>query len=116
MNVRLLNRELGSNRHDELPRYLYGGQLRSLAPSSTRFKKTPSKEGSEEIEIINPNAPLPIAHYGGVNAVEVDKFDGRYLLSGGADSTISIWDLESTSNIVSPLGTITKADKGSHQF
>ncbi|RMZ74186.1 hypothetical protein GMOD_00005049 [Pyrenophora seminiperda CCB06] len=36
------------------------------------------------------------AHASGVNAVTIDRFEGRYLLSGGADSSIRIWDLEAS--------------------
>lgn len=37
----------------------------------------------------------PPAHASGVNAIAIDRFEGRYLLSGGADSSVVIWDLES---------------------
>jgi DNA excision repair protein ERCC-8 len=50
-----------------------------------------------------------IAHYGGVNAITIDPFEGRYLLSGGADSTISIWDLEASEvGLYEPLGTVSR--------
>lgn len=35
-----------------------------------------------------------IAHPAGVNSIAIDRFEGRYLLSGGADSSVAIWDLE----------------------
>jgi DNA excision repair protein ERCC-8 len=41
----------------------------------------------------NPRERIP-AHISGVNALTIDKFEGRYLLSGGADSSIAVWDLE----------------------
>jgi len=43
----------------------------------------------------DPYARVP-AHASGVNALTVDRFEGRYLLSGGADSSIRIWDLEAS--------------------
>ena len=35
------------------------------------------------------------AHRAGVNCLGIDRFEGRYMLSGGADPSITIWDLES---------------------
>lgn len=35
------------------------------------------------------------AHKAGVNCLAVDRFEGRYMLSGGAESSIILWDLES---------------------
>ena len=50
-----------------------------------------------------------IAHNGGVNAITIDPFEGRYLLSGGANSIISIWDLEkSQGGLHEPLGTVLR--------
>ncbi|KAB5555010.1 WD repeat protein [Coniochaeta sp. 2T2.1] len=38
------------------------------------------------------------AHQSGVNALALERFDGRILVSGGSDATIRIWDLEQASN------------------
>ena len=38
------------------------------------------------------------AHRSGVNCIAIDRFEGRYMLSGGSDSSISFWDLESNSD------------------
>lgn len=35
-----------------------------------------------------------IAHQAGVNCLSIDHNEGRYLFSGGADSTVRLWDLE----------------------
>lgn len=40
------------------------------------------------------------AHRAGVNCLAIDRFEGRYMLSGGADSSILLWDLESVENTV----------------
>ncbi|KAI9640093.1 hypothetical protein NHQ30_011495 [Ciborinia camelliae] len=34
------------------------------------------------------------AHQTGVNALSIDRFDGKILLSGGADASIKVWDLD----------------------
>ncbi|KAB5539560.1 WD repeat protein [Coniochaeta sp. 2T2.1] len=38
------------------------------------------------------------AHQSGVNALALERFDGRILVSGGSDATIRIWDLEQAQN------------------
>ncbi|KAK4214747.1 WD40-repeat-containing domain protein [Rhypophila decipiens] len=38
------------------------------------------------------------AHQAGVNALALERFDGRILISGGSDATIKIWDLEQCGN------------------
>ncbi len=54
------------------------------------------------------------AHVSGISAIAIDKFEGRYLLSGGADSSIAIWDLESTPDVTQagetylPLSAVNK--------
>ena len=41
-----------------------------------------------------PHATFPKVHVGAVNSLSVENVDQRYLLSGGADSSIRLWDLE----------------------
>jgi len=44
-------------------------------------------------------APVSLwAHQAGVNALALERFDGRILVSGGSDATIRIWDLEQSQN------------------
>lgn len=60
------------------------------------------------------------AHRAGVNCLTIDRFEGRYLLSGGADSSILLWDLESTGNTLNwciyiPTARASKSTS-SHSF
>lgn len=64
----------------------------------------------------DPYRRIP-AHVAGVNALTIDRFEGRYLLSGGADSSIAIWDLEANTatseagETLLPLGTAEKTSE-----
>lgn len=54
-------------------------------------QKTREKSDVEKEELV-------WAHRAGVNSLAIDRFEGRYMLSGGADSSIFLWDLESVEN------------------
>lgn len=61
------------------------------------------------------NRPHTIkAHGAGVSALAIEKFDGRILISGGAEGNLKIWDLEESSNphtlhTFKPIGTIARS-------
>lgn len=83
----LLDRAYGFIPHDVVKRALASRLIYALQPSLVNFgQRLPSED--------EPDERCP-AHISGVNALTIDKFEGRYLLSGGADSSIAIWDLES---------------------
>ncbi|CAK7231981.1 hypothetical protein SCUCBS95973_008107 [Sporothrix curviconia] len=61
------------------------------------------------------------AHQAGVNAMALERFDGRILVSGGSDATIRIWDLEQAdmtgqagpnSHTYRPVAEIARASNG----
>lgn len=63
------------------------------------------------------------AHQAGVNALALERFDGRLLLSGGSDATIRLWDLEQCANptnyhVYKPAAQIDRSDDKSkaHRF
>jgi DNA excision repair protein ERCC-8 len=133
MNVLLLNRSAGLGHPGDVRSELYNSQLHALQPSDARFERPGNSSQDDTLAsqdgMNGINAPA-IAHFGGVNAIEIDKFEGRYLLSGGADSTVSIWDLESpqinednddedvlqsTALTFGPLGTVPRSS-GAHKF
>ena len=55
------------------------------------------------------------AHKSGVNCITIDHFEGRYMLSGGSDSSISLWDLESNLDNLNnhTYNLVTKARRAS---
>ncbi|KAF2877816.1 WD40-repeat-containing domain protein [Massariosphaeria phaeospora] len=85
----LIDRSYGYISNDVLKRETASRLLYALQPSSETFSQ-------QLLFANNPNERLP-AHISGVNAITIDRFEGRYLLSGGADSSIALWDLESHS-------------------
>ncbi|OAP61791.1 hypothetical protein AYL99_03994 [Fonsecaea erecta] len=73
--------------------------------------------------------PAYVAHQAGVNCLAIDGNEGRYLFSGGADSSVRLWDLEehqlsssslsasSSSSILTkytPKATLSKSTVDSH--
>jgi DNA excision repair protein ERCC-8 len=60
------------------------------------------------------------AHQAGVNALALERFDGRILVSGGSDGTIRLWDLEQSQNphrghTFRPVGEIARGEGGLSQ-
>ncbi|KAI8959310.1 WD40 repeat-like protein [Daldinia sp. FL1419] len=92
------------------PEFLFDGGERGTAIRD-------NYEGS--IIIPDPTSTL-WAHQAGVNALALDRFDGRILVSGGLDSSIKLWDLEQCSNpskahTHTPIAKISRSDQ-THKF
>jgi len=85
----LIGRAHGIVRHNDLKRITISRLVYALQPSSVKFCERLASVGEPDHQYFLP------AHVSGVNALTIDKFEGRYLLSGGADSSIALWDLES---------------------
>jgi DNA excision repair protein ERCC-8 len=82
----LIDRAYGTISKDALRRATASSLIHAIQPSTLNFsQRLPGKD--------DPHERIP-AHMSGVNAITIDKFEGRYLLSGGADSSVAIWDLE----------------------
>ncbi|KAJ6161252.1 hypothetical protein N7470_004648 [Penicillium chermesinum] len=100
MNSFLLNRALGSVRpadfhvaqttrlvHNLEPAPGIRFSSRRPAPSNPQDEAT-ADEGLGVVEEV-------FAHKAGVKCLAIDEFEGRYMISGGADPSIHLWDLES---------------------
>ena len=79
------------------------------ASSSSLRQTTNSVTDQEEL----------IAHKAGANVLATDCSDARFLISGGADSTIRLWDLESrptgaTQHVFRPTASLTRSTPASH--
>ncbi|KAF1914973.1 WD40-repeat-containing domain protein [Ampelomyces quisqualis] len=87
----LIDRAYGLISHNVLRRATSSRLVYAIQPSTLNFSQhLPSED--------DPHERIP-AHISGVNAITIDKFEGKYLLSGGADSSIAIWDLEAQSSL-----------------
>ncbi|CAD0110788.1 unnamed protein product [Aureobasidium uvarum] len=113
MNSFLLNRALGSVSPAALARSQNTRLVYSIQPAShVSLSINPPDTTNEEDALRNG-----VAHPAGVNSITVDKFEGRWLLSGGADSSIGIWDLEAPTSqsdetrLIQPLGYASKTAK-----
>jgi hypothetical protein len=77
MNSLLLNRSAGSGHNHDLQRFLNRCLLRALQPSETRFERGPRNAEAAHVRGLTESRVPPIAHYGGVNAIVIDKFEGK---------------------------------------
>lgn len=116
MNGYLLNREAGSLSSSELQRTYHDRLLHALQPSNTSFERFKLSNRSQDEA--GPDEKQSIAHHGGVNSIVIDRFEGRYLLSGGADASIAIWDLENAREnekengvLYKPLAAVGKSEE-----
>ncbi|KAF3005774.1 hypothetical protein E8E13_007251 [Curvularia kusanoi] len=105
----LLDRAYGFSPNNVLKRATATNLVYALQPAALTFShRLPSND--------DPHTRIP-AHVAGVNALAIDRFEGRYLLSGGADSSIAIWDLEAATTSTEsgdtqlPLSAVNKTAK-----
>ncbi|KAK6441062.1 hypothetical protein LTR95_002716 [Oleoguttula sp. CCFEE 5521] len=111
MNAFLLNRQLGSVSPQALAQAQSQRLLQSLqADSSVTFQLDTSELQSGEDAVVDrlhssvdcPTRGGRSAHAAGINSIAIDRWEGRYLLSAGSDSSVAIWDLEGEA--ASPTG------------
>jgi DNA excision repair protein ERCC-8 len=109
-NQHLLDRAYGFIPNHALKRACASHLIYALqpSPSVTFSQQLPARD--------DPHERIP-AHVSGVSALTIDKFEGRYLLSAGADSSVAVWDLEAQPDVTEaretylPLTAVNKTSK-----
>jgi DNA excision repair protein ERCC-8 len=126
MNQLLTDRRGGLIGNGTLASYYLTRSLYSLAAwPHLRFDGEEAAPPDEIAEITgepttNIARKISWAHQAGVNSLAVEPFEHKLMLSGGADPSIRLWDLESTSpsrdpQILRPLATV-KRTSDTHKF
>lgn len=96
MNSFLFNRELATVSPEALITAQHARLVKALQPAPDRFIL-------HEASTHEDSRPRDLAHAAGVSSIAIDRFEGRYLVSGGADSSVALWDLEQSEEHTAPL-------------
>ncbi|KAJ6440449.1 bZIP transcription factor [Purpureocillium lavendulum] len=115
MQARLLTRETGELGPHEFARTVASDLVRSFAPAPQhRFHGEALQRSDGASDNADGRAHNMRAHGAGVSSLALDKFDGRLLVSGGAEGAIKVWDLEEGGNphgmhTYRPVATMARA-------
>ncbi|KAI0431683.1 WD40-repeat-containing domain protein [Xylaria sp. FL1042] len=122
MNQLLLDRSTGALGPNVFARLQATRLLTSFQPSPQyRFDGGERGVAVHDGEVSSSDAATSIwAHQAGVNALALERFDGRILVSGGSEASIKLWDLEQCGNpsephTFKPVGTIRPSPQ-THKF
>ncbi|ESU16720.1 hypothetical protein FGSG_10054 [Fusarium graminearum PH-1] len=97
MQSNLLAREVGDLAPQDFSRSITSELLRSFAPAP-QHRFNGERTAKPNHAVVDERAHNIKAHGAGVNSIALEKFDGRILLSGGAEGGIKVWDLEAGGN------------------
>ncbi|PLB33724.1 WD repeat protein [Aspergillus candidus] len=93
MNAYLLNRTIGSVAPSSFQVAQTTSLVHNLEPApGIRFSHHRSDQGGDQTPEDDPDHIL--AHRSGTNVLAIDHYEGRFMVSGGADPSIHLWDLE----------------------
>ncbi|CZT18157.1 related to DNA excision repair protein ERCC-8 [Ramularia collo-cygni] len=97
MNSFLFNRQLGAISSQALAKAQNNRLLKALQATDVRFALD-HQDGTRPVIATAGGSTIrtrDVAHAAGVSSIAIDRFEGRYLISAGADSSLAVWDLES---------------------
>ncbi len=131
MNQLLLSRRLGLASPQAFQRVQYERLVHALAPEDSPesdIQRARESYSQGPLGSYRPHEPTSataraagesaVAHNGGVNVLAIDDQLGRYLISGGADAAIRLWDLEDPDrfefHISHPAASISRSTPGAH--
>ncbi|KAL7923611.1 WD40-repeat-containing domain protein [Trichoderma austrokoningii] len=119
MQSRLLAREVGDLPWRDLSQITASQLLRSFGPAPQhRFNGEVKLPQNDQQTAQDEDRPHRLrAHGAGVSSLALEKFDGRLLVSGGADGSIKLWDLESCpgpydTHTFRPVSSISRSTGG----
>lgn len=99
-------------RFGRAPHHRFDGETKPETPVG----QAKAGGSSSEAPAVTERAESMWAHRVGVSALAVEKFDGRILVSGGADGAVRLWDLDQAANPNSaftfrPIGRVTRSSE-----
>ncbi|PGH12908.1 hypothetical protein AJ79_04008 [Helicocarpus griseus UAMH5409] len=125
MNSYLLNRSQGSVSQSTFHAAQNNHLLRSIEPApgirfsgrNTIHASNQSESGLAEGGWQNEERGEVWAHKAGANALTIDPYEKRFMISGGADASIHLWDLETrgseSSHLHKSVASVTKSTNSS---
>ncbi|KAL8918104.1 MAG: hypothetical protein Q9208_007544 [Pyrenodesmia sp. 3 TL-2023] len=124
MNAQLLGRALGTAGPEALQRAELSRQFHAIqAAPEVGFDGHEARgggDGAPQDEVYKNPINDVRAHQAGVNCIAIDRFEGRYMISGGADATIKLWDLEDSKNTlkryINRPAAMVKKSPSAHQY